>query len=113
MCVRRPPFSQGVKSAHYCIAVIDLDTDMDQAIEASIRGRVGSDGTTRLLNAGGPPGTVADYLREFEALGIDEVIWIFRNPFDLETMAQLGEVDHRPLPELGEIDLILNHVLGP
>jgi len=31
---RRPPFSQGVKSAHYCIAVIDLDTDMDQAIEA-------------------------------------------------------------------------------
>lgn len=32
---RRPPFSQGVKSAHYCIAVIDLDTDMDQAIEAA------------------------------------------------------------------------------
>jgi pilus assembly protein CpaE len=31
---RRPPFSQGVRSAHYCIAVIDLDTDMDQAIEA-------------------------------------------------------------------------------
>jgi len=33
--VKRPPFSQGVKSAHYCIAVIDLDTDMDQAIEAA------------------------------------------------------------------------------
>ena len=33
--VRRPPFSQGVKSAHYCIAVIDLDTDMEQAIEAA------------------------------------------------------------------------------
>ncbi|HKO20314.1 MAG TPA: AAA family ATPase [Acidobacteriaceae bacterium] len=32
---RRPPFSQAVKSAHYCIAVIDLDTDMDQAIEAA------------------------------------------------------------------------------
>lgn len=32
---RRPPFSQGVRSAHYCIAVIDLDTDMDQAIEAA------------------------------------------------------------------------------
>jgi F420-dependent oxidoreductase-like protein len=57
-----------------------------------IRGRVGSDGTARLLNAGGPPPVVADYLRQFEALGIDEVIWIFRNPFDLETMARLGEV---------------------
>src|SRR4051812_29545948 len=33
--MRRPPFSQGVKSAHYCIAVIDLDTDINQAIEAA------------------------------------------------------------------------------
>ncbi len=33
--LRRPPFSQGVKSAHYCIAVIDLDTDISQAIEAA------------------------------------------------------------------------------
>ena len=57
-----------------------------------IRGRVGSDGTTRLLNAGGPPEAVADYVRGFEAMGIDEVIWIFRNPFDLETMASLGDV---------------------
>lgn len=32
---RRPPFPQPVKSAHYCIAVIDLDKDMDQAIEAA------------------------------------------------------------------------------
>ena len=60
-----------------------------------IRGRVGSDGTARLLNAGGPPQAVADYLRQFQALGIDEVIWIFRNPFDLATMAQLGEVRRR------------------
>lgn len=32
---KRPPFSQGVKSAHYCICVIDLDTDIEQAIEAA------------------------------------------------------------------------------
>ena len=32
---RRPPFSQAVKSAHYCIAVIDFDADMEQAIEAA------------------------------------------------------------------------------
>jgi len=57
-----------------------------------IRGRIGSDGTPRLLNVGGPPESIADYVRTFEALGIAEVIWIFRNPFDLETMARLGDV---------------------
>jgi alkanesulfonate monooxygenase SsuD/methylene tetrahydromethanopterin reductase-like flavin-dependent oxidoreductase (luciferase family) len=57
-----------------------------------IRGRVGSDGTARGLNAAGSPEVVADYVRQFEALGIAEVIWIFRNPFDLETMSRLGEV---------------------
>jgi len=57
-----------------------------------IRGRVGSDGVPRGLNAGGPPGLVADYVRQYQALGIAEVIWIFRNPFDLETMSRLGEV---------------------
>jgi alkanesulfonate monooxygenase SsuD/methylene tetrahydromethanopterin reductase-like flavin-dependent oxidoreductase (luciferase family) len=54
--------------------------------------RFGSDGTELSLNVAGPPGKVADYLREFEALGIAEVMWIFRNPFDLETMARLPEV---------------------
>src|SRR6185503_17522341 len=57
-----------------------------------IRGRVGSDGTPRLLNAGGGPEAVAEYVRGFGALGIDEVIWIFRDPFDLETMSRLDEV---------------------
>jgi pilus assembly protein CpaE len=32
---KRPPFSQMVKSAHYCIAVIDVEKDFDQAIEAA------------------------------------------------------------------------------
>jgi alkanesulfonate monooxygenase SsuD/methylene tetrahydromethanopterin reductase-like flavin-dependent oxidoreductase (luciferase family) len=57
-----------------------------------IRGRIGSDGTPRGLNAAGPPEVVADYVRQYESLGIAEVIWIFRNPFDLETMSRLGEV---------------------
>jgi alkanesulfonate monooxygenase SsuD/methylene tetrahydromethanopterin reductase-like flavin-dependent oxidoreductase (luciferase family) len=57
-----------------------------------IRGRIGSDGTPRGLNAAGPPEVVADYVRRYESLGIAEVIWIFRNPFDLETMSRLGEV---------------------
>jgi F420-dependent oxidoreductase-like protein len=57
-----------------------------------IRGRVGSDGTSRVLNVGGPPEAVAEYVRRYDALGIDEVIWIFRNPFDLETMDRLPDV---------------------
>jgi alkanesulfonate monooxygenase SsuD/methylene tetrahydromethanopterin reductase-like flavin-dependent oxidoreductase (luciferase family) len=56
------------------------------------RGRVGSDGTPRDLNVAGPPNIVADYVREFEALGIAEVIWIFRDPFDVETMSRLRDV---------------------
>jgi F420-dependent oxidoreductase-like protein len=57
-----------------------------------IRGRIAADGTPRGLNAGGPPELVADYLRRFADLGIAEVIWIFRSPFDLETMSRLGDV---------------------
>jgi len=54
--------------------------------------RVGSDGSPRGLNAGGPPEEVAGYVRRFERLGIAEVIWVFRSPFDLESMARLSEV---------------------
>lgn len=32
---KRPPFSQLLKSAHYCIAVIDFDQDIDLAIETA------------------------------------------------------------------------------
>ena len=34
----------------------------------------------------------AAYLRPFAELGIAEVIWIFRDPFDTETMSRLGDV---------------------
>jgi alkanesulfonate monooxygenase SsuD/methylene tetrahydromethanopterin reductase-like flavin-dependent oxidoreductase (luciferase family) len=54
--------------------------------------RVGSDDTERGLNVGGPSEAVAAYLRQFAALGIAEVIWVFRSPFDLETMSRLDEV---------------------
>ena len=57
-----------------------------------IRGRIGSDGTPRTLNVAGPPAAVADYVRRFADLGIAEIIWIFRSPFDLETMSRLGDV---------------------
>lgn len=44
------------------------------------------------LNAAGPPEIVADYLRSFKAIGIGEVMWIFRSPFDLETIERLPAV---------------------
>jgi F420-dependent oxidoreductase-like protein len=53
---------------------------------------VGSDGSERGLRVGGSPEDVAAYLRDYAKLGVGEVIWIFRNPFDLETMHRLGDV---------------------
>ena len=57
-----------------------------------LRGRVGSDGSTRGLNAAGPPDAVADYVRQLAAIGVAEVIFTFRSPFDLETIRRIGEV---------------------
>jgi F420-dependent oxidoreductase-like protein len=47
---------------------------------------------TKHLSCGGPPEVVADLVRQYVALGVREVIWIFRDPFDLETIARLPEV---------------------
>ncbi len=57
-----------------------------------LEGRIGSDGRHRDLSAGGSPGEVASLISEYQAIGIREVIWIFRSPFDLQTMQRLPEV---------------------
>jgi alkanesulfonate monooxygenase SsuD/methylene tetrahydromethanopterin reductase-like flavin-dependent oxidoreductase (luciferase family) len=44
------------------------------------------------LNAGGSPTAIADYLRAFAAIGVVEVMWVFRDPFDRETIERLPEV---------------------
>jgi F420-dependent oxidoreductase-like protein len=54
--------------------------------------RSGSDDTERGLNAGGPPEAIAAYIRQLATLGISEVMWIFRRPWDLETIRRVGEV---------------------
>jgi F420-dependent oxidoreductase-like protein len=54
--------------------------------------RSGADDTERGLRAGGPPAVVAEYVRRFEALGVAELMWIFRQPWDRETIARLPEV---------------------
>jgi alkanesulfonate monooxygenase SsuD/methylene tetrahydromethanopterin reductase-like flavin-dependent oxidoreductase (luciferase family) len=40
----------------------------------------------------GPPDEVAARLRDYEAIGIEHAIWVFRDPFDTETITRLGEV---------------------
>jgi F420-dependent oxidoreductase-like protein len=62
------------------------------ATRHGIVGAVGSDGSERGLGAGGPPRDVAAYVQRYADIGVAEVIWIFRNPFDLETMRRLGDV---------------------
>ena len=57
-----------------------------------LAGESGSDGSARGLNAAGSPDDVAAYVRPFRDLGIGELIWIFRHPFDLDTTDRLAEV---------------------
>jgi len=40
----------------------------------------------------GSPGTVLAALRQYETTGVQESVWIFRTPFDLETMDRLPEI---------------------
>jgi alkanesulfonate monooxygenase SsuD/methylene tetrahydromethanopterin reductase-like flavin-dependent oxidoreductase (luciferase family) len=57
-----------------------------------LRAQVGSDGTRRGLTHWGPPAAVADGISSYAEVGVSEVIWIFRDPFDLETIERLAEV---------------------
>lgn len=79
--------------------VVIRDTQAEAAAEwAAIArrhgliGKVGSDGTDRGLMVGGPPGEVARYLEAYRRIGIGEVMFVFREPFDLETIERLSEV---------------------
>ena len=46
------------------------------------------------LDVGGPPARIAEQLRAYEDIGVRHAIWVFRDPFDEETMARLPEVRH-------------------
>jgi alkanesulfonate monooxygenase SsuD/methylene tetrahydromethanopterin reductase-like flavin-dependent oxidoreductase (luciferase family) len=54
--------------------------------------RVGSDGSERGLSAGGPPEAIAEFVRRYDGIGVSQVVWIFRAPWDRETIARLPEV---------------------
>ncbi|MET1232588.1 MAG: LLM class flavin-dependent oxidoreductase [Candidatus Limnocylindrales bacterium] len=57
-----------------------------------LAGRVGSDGTPRGLTLWGSPTTIAKGIRAYAAVGVAEVMWILRDPFDQETIDRLAEV---------------------
>lgn len=57
-----------------------------------LEGRVGSDGGDRGLTVGGTPAEVAAYLDGYRAIGVSEVGFVFRSPFDMETIERIGEV---------------------
>jgi alkanesulfonate monooxygenase SsuD/methylene tetrahydromethanopterin reductase-like flavin-dependent oxidoreductase (luciferase family) len=57
-----------------------------------LTGTAQSDGTDRGLTIGGPPDDVAAFVDEYARIGISEVIFVFRSPVDLETIARVGEL---------------------
>ena len=57
-----------------------------------LEGRVGADGAERGLTVGGSPAEVAAFVDGYRRLGVGEVIFVFRDPFDFESIRRLGEV---------------------
>jgi alkanesulfonate monooxygenase SsuD/methylene tetrahydromethanopterin reductase-like flavin-dependent oxidoreductase (luciferase family) len=57
-----------------------------------LEGRLGSDGTGRGLTIGGSPGEVAALVDQYARVGVREVIFTFRAPFDMESIERLEEV---------------------
>jgi F420-dependent oxidoreductase-like protein len=54
--------------------------------------RVAADGTDRELTVGGSPAEVAAYVEGYRRTGVGEVIFVFRHPFDVESIERIGEV---------------------
>ena len=57
-----------------------------------IENRTSPDGEYRGLTVGGPVADVAAGLDAYRRLGIGELVFVFRHPFDLETIDRLGEI---------------------
>jgi alkanesulfonate monooxygenase SsuD/methylene tetrahydromethanopterin reductase-like flavin-dependent oxidoreductase (luciferase family) len=91
------PFDTIERTVTMDIVIRDSEAEAAAVFEAiqdghGLRDRVDTDGDPRGVSAAGPPAVVVDHVREFERLGIREVIWVFRSPFDLETIARVAEV---------------------
>ena len=81
-------------------ATIERSVNHNVVIRDDVRGaedawdewvRTGVDADEREL-IGGPPETVADALRPYVDVGFDHLIWIYRYPWDMETIRRMPEV---------------------
>jgi alkanesulfonate monooxygenase SsuD/methylene tetrahydromethanopterin reductase-like flavin-dependent oxidoreductase (luciferase family) len=91
------PFEAIERTVTTHIVVRDTRAEAVAAWEAiaqrhGLVGKVGSDGTDRGLTVGGPPEEVAAYLDRYRRNGVGEVMFVVREPFDIETIERLGEV---------------------
>ena len=69
-----------------------MDAWQESARIHDLEGKLGSDNSDRGLTFGGPPAAFAELVERYAAAGLDEIIVVFRSPFDLETMGRIGEV---------------------
>jgi alkanesulfonate monooxygenase SsuD/methylene tetrahydromethanopterin reductase-like flavin-dependent oxidoreductase (luciferase family) len=69
-----------------------VETWSSTAERHGLVGRIGADGTDRDMTFGGPPDEAAAFLDGYRRIGIGEVVFVFRQPFDLETIERIGEV---------------------
>ncbi len=74
----------GVAAAHAAWAETSRRYGLEQ--------RTSSDGEYRGLTVGGPVAAVAAGLDPYLRLGVGELIFVFRHPFDLETIDRVGEL---------------------
>jgi alkanesulfonate monooxygenase SsuD/methylene tetrahydromethanopterin reductase-like flavin-dependent oxidoreductase (luciferase family) len=91
------PFHEIERTVTAHVVVRDTTAEAREAWQAvaerhALLGKVGSDGTDRGLTVGGPAREVAAYLDRYRQIGVGEVMVVFREPFDVETMERIGEV---------------------
>lgn len=91
------PFEAIERTVTTQIVVRDTRAEAVAAWEAiaqrhGLVGKLGSDGTDGGLTVGGPPEEVAAYLDRYRQNGVGEVMFVFREPFDIETIERLGEI---------------------
>ncbi len=65
---------------------------VETARRHGLEGRVAADGSDRGLTVGGSPAEVAAFLDGYRQIGVGEIIFVFRDPFDRESIERIGEV---------------------
>ncbi len=91
------PFEDIERTVTLHAVIRDTAADADRAWADIARrhglaDRLGSDGSERGLTIGGSPTEVAAFIDGYRRIGVSEVMFVFRDPFDLESIERVGEV---------------------